>query len=195
MCFARAHERMRSYLLFALVATAFVPLYWAIADDAESQTGPFRISAIRAMPYYPATGAIRETTDLFDPRLALRNIILTSPDGSDPIHRSRIEDWDIKFGTTVTYVSVELTLTNTLRSPNQPTTVLELIANAPETGRQMQMERVDLATLGSKHGSTLHVPFFVYGTGCERLAISVRLLELDKAYDSQTRMIPFSCGE
>jgi hypothetical protein len=74
--------------------------YGAIASTSgqprpASPSSGFVIRSIRAMPYYPETGTIRRATDLFDPRLALRNIILGSTSEPDPHHRSKIEDWDI----------------------------------------------------------------------------------------------------
>jgi hypothetical protein len=165
------------------------------AGNAVQLSTPVHISAIRAMPYYPTTGKIRQTTDLFDPRLALRNVVILPPNGKDPIRRANVEDWDIEFGTTVTYIRVELAASDRHQDAVDSALGVELQVRAVGSGRMVHRQRVRLATIGSLRESNLQVPFFIYGTGCEKLEIAVRLLKGEQVYESQKRVIPFTCGE
>lgn len=153
------------------------------------------IRALRAMPYYPSTGEIRRTTDLFDPRLALRNIILGSPTGEDPLHRSKIEDWDIKFGTTVTYVEIDVEADPGPLIRDGRMIIVELEARVPNTKRLVSQQRVRLNSLVTAEGKLWRVPFFVYGTGCEKLELNARVVSGTTVYAKETRTIPFTCGE
>lgn len=156
---------------------------------AKSDPAP-TIQALRAMPYYPGTGRIRRTTDLFDTRLALRNVVIEPSDGVDPLHRTKIEDWDVEFGTTVTYVEVDVFL-----GQDPPRAVLEIQARAAETGRQIQSQQVPLAVLGPGRAGVVRVPYFVYGTGCEKLQLTARILRDGAPASRVSRTIPFTCGE
>lgn len=175
-------------------AFAFAALAHA-GGHVDAATKPLRIVAVRAMPFYPATGEIRRSTNLFDPRLALRNIVVEPSDGRDPLHRARIESWDIPFGTTATYVEVEVETAPTGVSGTRPSLAVELRARAVGTGRQLQLERVSVASIAPSESSSWHVPYMVYGTGCEELEIRVRLMADDKEIGSEVHTIPFSCGE
>jgi hypothetical protein len=161
---------------------------------AASASSGFAITAIRAMPYYPETGTIRRTTDLFDPRLALRNVPIGSASEPDPIHRSTIEDWDIPFGTTATYVEIDVSWSGEgdrlLSAP-----ALEFLAQAGRRGRVLERRRVELAPLLTGPGKIWHIPVLVYGTGCEPVNLRASLIRGTTAFTSQSRTIPFACRE
>jgi hypothetical protein len=171
----------------------------ATQTGAYAQQSPGRpalaIRAIRAMPYYPSTGELRRTTDLFDPRLVLRNIIFGAPTGEDPLHRPKIEDWDIKFGTTVTYVEIDVEADPGPLIRDGRVIFVELEAKVPNTKRVVSLQRVRLNSLVVAEGKLWRVPFFVYGTGCEKLELNARVVSGTTAYAKETRAIPFSCGE
>jgi hypothetical protein len=150
----------------------------------------FEIEAILAMPYYSTTGEIRNSTNLFDPRLALRNIIIVPSGGQDPMYRKEIKDWDILFGTTVTYVNVKVVAMTRVKRPPR----IELLARNAVTGREIQRQQIDLSRISSA-SNVWYVPFFVYGTGCEELELDVRVFDETKSFASQSRTVPFTCGE
>jgi hypothetical protein len=161
--------------------------------SAEPTIALARIVSVKAMPYYPETGAIRRSTSLFDKRLVLRNIVMPADGIGDPLGRSKIEDWDIVFGTTATYVEVDLESLDFSKLPRSMH--VELRARTADTKRELTSQSVALSTLIVGSVRALHVPFFVYGTGCEKLEIRVRLLDGSSVYGETSTMIPFSCGE
>ena len=180
----------RTLFLAASLAVAALAQAGGSADEA---TKPLRIVAVRAMPYYPGTGSIRRSTDLFDPRLALRNVIIGGDAASDPFQRTKIEDWDIESGTTVTYVDVEIESADFVKVPGSMR--IELRGRAADTRREVKTESVLLSGLLGGEGRKLHVPFFVYGTGCEPLELNARLIDGSRVVGEITRTIPFACGE
>lgn len=160
---------------------------------AGSTTEQARIVAVKAMPFYAETGTVRRSTNLFDKRLVLRNVVIPADGTDDPLRRRSIEDWDIPFGTTVTYV--EATVESLDFSTLPKTMRVELRARAADTKREIANQSVALSSLIVSGARTLYVPFFVYGTGCEKLEIHVRLLDGPKVHGETTGTIPFSCGE
>ena len=165
----------------------------ALSAQADQEGVVARIVAVRAMPYYPDTGTIRRSTDLFDRRLVLRNVVFPSGPTGDPLRRNTIEDWDIVFGTTATYVEVEVYSANFDSIPAG--THVEANARVSATGRQLMTSSVSLSGLLTRSGHVLHIPFLVYGTGCEPLEIRVKLLAGSRILGASTKTIPFSCGE
>lgn len=175
----------------AICLIAAVPMLHVVNADQVSALA--RIVAIKAMPYYPETGVIRRSTDLFDKRLVLRNVVMPEGGAGDPLRRNKIEDWDIAFGTTATYVEVDIESIDFTKLPKSAR--VEMRARATDTQRDLTTESVALSSLTTSSGRTLHVPFFVYGTGCETLELRVRLLAESNHYGEIVRTIPFSCGE
>lgn len=161
---------------------------------ARSQVqGKLRIGAIRAMPYYAESGVIRQSTDLLDRRLALRNIVMAPSSSGDPLRRPRIEDWDVVFGTTATMVDVEVVGLDA-KYENVNTRILLLVTEA-SSGRVLTKQSVELSSIIVSDARQIHVPFFVYGTGCEPVALKVTIRAGTTDVEHMERTIPFECGE
>ena len=183
------------------VVLFFVILYVACGASASTSgqssaasSSGFAITSIRAMPYYPETGTIRRTTDLFDPRLVLRNIPFGSTSEPDPHHRSKIEDWDIPFGTTATYVEIDVSFSGSPDQRGSPP-ALQFVARVSPRGRVLERRRVDLGMIVLGPHRVWHVPFLVYDTGCEPVSLSASLIRGTDTYSSRSRTIPFACRE
>jgi hypothetical protein len=178
-------SRLQSGLLLALCAA--IPVSGQVPPPVE-------IVGIRAMPYYASTGEIRRSTSLFDRRLVLRNVIIAPADGRDPLNRPTIAEWDIVFGTTATYV--EFDLESRVRGAGVPSSLhVEMHAVAVDSRREVQVERVPIASVMPFGQIKWTLPFLVYGTGCERLEITLRVVQDGDVLDELSRTIPFSCGE
>jgi hypothetical protein len=145
------------------------------AAGAAAQQSAQKIAVVRAMPYYPATGEIARDKDLFDPKLALFNLVIEHRPPSG-----------IKGGTTATYVEIEVPFS---------LSAVELEAMAVETGRILLKQSVNLAVLNTAQPGNLRVPFLVHGTGCEKLKLTARLLDGATLLDEQSRTVPFVCRE
>ena len=182
----------RAEMYFWLATLGGICATLGCAFGSASQQSQVKIEAVRAMPYYVETGAVRRTTNLFDPRLVLRNVVVGSPGGPDPLHRATIEDWDILFGTTVTYVEIDIQAARDFDLAQDLT--LELSAYAGPSRQEIERRRVPLASIAVEPQGRWRVPFFIYGTGCELLELRVRLLD-DRGYEEQVKTIPFVCGE
>lgn len=186
---------MPSNLCKTLIAfgAAFLLASELLAVNANSAS--VRVVAIHAMPYYATDGSIRRTTNLFDRRLALRNIIMYPHNGKDPGNRERIEDWDVSYGTTVTYVEAEVE-SKFSRPADLPRGVqVEMVATSLQTGRQLDKQAVAVSAIGPLGNRSWRVPFFIYGTGCERLKITVQVKYNKRTLNGKSGVIPFSCGE
>jgi hypothetical protein len=186
---------VRRYAMLLGIAGAVCAAGFAHAAAEPAPAPLVTIRAIRAMPYYAQTGEVRRTTDLMDERLQLWNIIMGSPLQPD-INRPKIEPWDAPRGTTATYVAVELTLARVWRA-QEDKAVVELQVSNAESGRHMQSQKVALENLFGTGGEekSWHVPFLIYGTGCEELKITVRVTHGKQVYDQASRTIRFHCGE
>jgi hypothetical protein len=180
-------EKVKS--LLALMG-AFITLTSAFAAD----TAPVAIAELHAMPYYPAKGVVRRTTDLFDRRLLLRNIIGEPEGGADPLRRDAIADWDIEFGTTATLVEIQLER----RVPDAvAASSLHVVfeARAIDSRRLLARQDVLWDAVAPTISRKWTLPFLVYGTGCEPLRIDVRIVSGNRVVDRKSGSIPFSCGE
>jgi hypothetical protein len=160
---------------------------------AGSAPAQLKIDSIRAMPYYVDRGIIRTSTDLFDPRLVLRNVVVPPGSAGDPLHRSRIDDWDIVFGTTATFVAVTIAGADLEQLADK--IQVSFSATAVTSGRKLAAQDVMLAPLIVKGSRQTHVPFLVYGTGCEAVELKVHLHDGKAVISHLERTIPFSCGE
>ena len=180
-----------------IVSIAFVVLLNASAIGpcvaATQDPAPIRIETIRAMPYYTEKGVIRTSTDLFDSRLVLRNVVIPAGPTGDPLHRSRIEDWDIVFGTTAVYVDVMISGAEFGKLPRQAR--LAFHAEAKTSGRTLASQEVLLSTVTVAGSQSLHIPFLVYGTGCEPVELRVQLHDANASVTEVVRTIPFACEE
>jgi hypothetical protein len=145
------------------------------------------------MPYYVDTGAIRESTDLLDKRLVLRNVVIPPGPTGDPLHRQRVEDWDLLFGTTVTFVDVTIATLDVDRVPRQAR--LSFVATGKTSARTLASQDVLLSAVMVRGTQNFHVPFFVYGTGCEPLELRVELHGVSTVSSELVRTVPFTCGE
>lgn len=178
---------------------AVITTIWlmACAHDACIAASPvsaqLRVDSIRAMPYYVDQGVIRTSTDLLDPRLVLRNIVIPQGSADDPLHRSRIEDWDIMFGTTVTLV--EVTISGADLEQLADGIRVSLVATAATSDRKLIEQDVLLAAITVRGSRQAHVPFMVYGTGCEPLELKVQLHDGKTVISHLARTVPFTCGE
>jgi len=162
---------------------------------SSAASAPVSVVAIQAMPYYPSTGNIRRSTDLFDRRLALRNVVITPSDGVDPLHRDRIADWDIPFGTTVTYIEAELD-SKELDPTKFPRDLrIEMQATSLNTRHAVGKQVIVASSVAPSGIRRWRIPFVLYGTGCEPLRISVRVTYREKSLSSLSNTIPFSCRE
>jgi hypothetical protein len=153
----------------------------------------FRIDAIGAMPYYVDQGVIRTSTDLFDKRLVLRNVVTLPNPSGDPLRRSHIGDWDVLFGTTATYVVVTVTNLDPDELPKRVR--LTFVATAKESNRALVAQDLLLSTLMIRGLAKAHIPIFVYGTGCESLELKAQIRNVKKVVSELVRTIPFTCGE
>ena len=185
-CLSRGH--MKSSVRFLCVLLAFVGA--VAAANSQEPSADATVASIRAMPFYTQTGTIRRTTDLFDPRLALRNVIIGTP--SDRDLGTPIEEWDIQAGTTITYVEVAVSVTST--SPERTSAALEFVARAGTARREIARQRVALREVSAGRGLR-QVPFLVYGTGCETVELSAQILTRGGRSSALRRTIPFTCGE
>tara|TARA_R110000868_G_scaffold47339_4_gene155372 strand:- start:2142 stop:2675 length:534 start_codon:yes stop_codon:yes gene_type:complete len=146
----------------------------------------YKISGIEAFPYYPAQGALRNEHSLFDPGLALWNVII----GHDDIQG----DWLIPGETTVTFVSVEIAANDEPVWGTKPQ--MEFQAIALETNRELSFVKFSLGGVLTSGTRTWKIPFLVHGTGCEKLQVTATLLPRENYEGSSiTRTIPFKCGE
>lgn len=157
---------------------------------AAETTAPLKIVTIKAMPYYPSTGVIRRSTNLFDPRLALRNVIIS---GGDP--RAKIEEWDIVYGTTATYIETVIESASISPATIEPSLRIEMRVRSVDSDRLVKTESVKVISIMSTESRIWYIPFFIYGTGCEKLEITVHLVSDKIIFDETSRTIPFSCGE
>jgi hypothetical protein len=186
----QSHNSMRPFVVAKLLLTASAV---GTCIVAAANTGHLSIDAIRVMPYYVGDGVVRTTTDLLDKRLALRNIIIPTGPTGDPLHRSRIEDWDIVFGTTAIVVDVTVAGADIDRKAAQ--TRILFRATTKTSGRTLASQDVALSSLTVPGLQRIHVPFLVYGTGCEPLEVKVKVVQTDESASEVVRTIPFSCGE
>jgi hypothetical protein len=152
-----------------------------------------RIESIKPMPYYIDGAGIRESTDLLNDKIVLRNIIIAPESGIDPGRRSRIDDWDVVFGTTITYVDVVLSVLESDKLSSQ--TRLSFVATGKETARVFASQDILISTVIVGGARELHVPFLVYGTGCEPLELKAHLHDESETWSELVRTIPFGCGE
>lgn len=179
----------------ALGAFAIWLLVWANDADLAGAAEPaqVRIDGVRAMPYYVDQGVIRSSTDLFDKRLVLRNVVIPPGPSGDPLRRTHIDDWDILFGTTATYVVVTVTTLDPDQLPNQLR--LSFVARAKANNRTLLSQDLLLSTLAVRGSARIHIPFLVYGTGCESLELQAQIHEMKTVVSELVRTIPFTCGE
>ena len=70
---------------------------------------------------------------------------------------------------------------------------VELVARAGK--KVVSKQRVALDDYVTEKGKTVTVPFLVYGTGCEPLAVSFALTGGKRRLDQRQIAIPFACGE
>jgi hypothetical protein len=113
--------------------------------------------------------------------------------GTDPWHRDKIEDWDIVFGTTITYVEAELDSKAHVKVPRD--VLIEMLATSEDTGRTVGKKILVASSVMPLGVRTWRVPFLIYGTGCEPLRISVRVTYHGRISSAMSNSIPFSCGE
>lgn len=174
----------------------------AICAAAGAQTGSPaapQIKSMRAMPYYPATGEIARNIDLFNRKLALTGLGCCSPLDKNPYRRKAkdhvIDENTIESGTTSVYVDVEVLWENQFVDPKANNVVVRLEAKTA-TGRILTKQDVSLASIAMPPGAwAWHVPFLVYGTGCEAITLTASGLVDGKSVGALSRSIPFLCVE
>jgi hypothetical protein len=180
-------------VIICLISTALGSPEATRAAVSTTSEAPYASLELKAMPYYLDTGTIRRSTDLFDPRLVLRNIGMSPDGGMDPLHRVTIEAWDIIYGTTVTYVEVNA---DVVRSLPKGQMIVEVIGQAKTSGPIVF--RVMVQGSGStrtRDTRTWTVPAFFYNTGCEPLTVTARMVIGGTAYATLSKTVPFKCGE
>lgn len=154
--------------LLALLAPAV-----AHAEDKKPTPPPYGIAAIRAFMFLEESGTI-DPRDMTDGKVTLWNTIIGEGDAKGP--------------SSTTVIQVELagpTFANTSGS-------LELVVTAD--GKKLLKQKVGVDTLFSE-GAKLVVPFLVYNTGCDELAITATYTTPGKKKVKKTATVPFSCGE
>jgi hypothetical protein len=70
---------------------------------------------------------------------------------------------------------------------------VELVVSAGK--KRLSRQRVSLDAYAATRGQPMTVPFVLYGTGCESLAVKVTLLAGKKTVATRQLVLPFSCGE
>ncbi len=164
-----------------------------LCSAGDSGSAPARIAGIRLMPYYTDKGDVRASTDLSDKRLVLKNIVVPADPSGDPLHREKIDSWDVVFGTTVTFVDVMIEASDFDKVSAKSR--VKFVATGKGIGRTLASESVLLSAVLVRGAQTLHLPFIVYGTGCEPLEVRVQLLDGSAVSSELSRAVPFSCGE
>jgi hypothetical protein len=176
-------------LFTCLMGCVIIPL----TSFADASSPPVRIDGIRVMPYYVDQGVVRASTDLLDKRVVLRNVVISPGSAGDPLNRPRIEDWDLPFGTTATFVDVAIAALDVERVPRQLR--ISFIATGKTSGRTIASQNVLLSAVMVRGVQKFHVPFLVYGTGCEPLELRVQLRDSSAISSELVRTVPFTCGE
>jgi len=186
---------MRSNTIKASAYFAVWLMNWSIGFCVAASSNPdqIRIDGIRVMPYYTDQGIVRTSTDLLDERLVLRNIVIPPGPMGDPLHRLRIEDWDIVFGTTAIFVDVTIAGADLIHVSARER--VSLLATAKTSARTLASQDVQLSALIVGNSQKLHVPFLVYGTGCEPVELKVQVHNSNASGPEVVRTIPFTCGD
>lgn len=157
-------------LILALLAPAVAAADTPAPPSAKKPA--YGIAAIRAFMYVEETGAI-------DPRDITQQIVLWN---------TIIGEGDAKGPSSTTMIQVELagpTFANT-------TGTLELVVTAG--GKKLLKQKLSVGTFFSE-GTKLVLPFVLYDTGCDELAIAATFTTPDKKKVKKTAAVPFACGE
>jgi hypothetical protein len=70
---------------------------------------------------------------------------------------------------------------------------VELVARAGK--KRLFRQRVSLDDYVAVRGKAMVVPFVLYGTGCQSLAVTATLAAGKRAVGERTVVLPFACGE
>src|SRR5215471_7325217 len=154
---------------------AFVVLFGSLSTiqlSAQTKVAP-KITAIRAQLYYDAKGTFSDGL-LTQKDLALWNTIIGEGSAGS--------------GSTSTFVTVEIS------GRNLPVgaTKVQITATGDKSRLiQRKIMPVDIYDERTK----FFAPLWLYGTGCEAITISARLIGGSAPATVVTRKIPFACGE
>ena len=177
---------MRNHLLLNFLGLS-VALLLAGCFPSESSKTNYTITDMRAFPYYTEKGIVRRDLNLFDRKFLLWNVMFGGDCGEECLP-------EIPGDTKVTIIEVQV------RADNEPVwaspTAIELRVRAVESRRRIKTERVHLNAVLTAEARTWFIPFTLYGTGCEELEVSARLVHGRRPLGQPlNKIIHFKCGE
>jgi len=177
------------FVVFLAAATHAVATF-ALAGQ-ETQSKLLVVQSIRAMRYDPITAQFVLTSDLFDPRQAVRRYRFDDArKQSDPP-----SFYEMSLGSPVSLIEVQLTVSSSLRHFGN-SMIIKLDVQGTSSGKLKQTQNVNLAMFtSSARERTLYIPFLIYDESCEELKLNLTVFDKERTYDTKSRIIPFSCGE
>jgi|SRR5688572_2588843 hypothetical protein len=165
---------LRSVTVAVAAATAAVALLApAAAAHAETKQPAYGVAAIRAHMVVEESGKI-------DPRDMTQHLMLWN---------TIIGEGDAEGPSSTTLIQVELAGPT---FANLASGSLEVVVTAG--GKKLLKQKLAIGTFFSE-GTKLVVPFLVYDTGCDELAITATFTTPEKKKVKKTAGVPFACGE
>jgi hypothetical protein len=142
-----------------------------VAASAVARADGAALEKLSTHLYYHQTGVVddREASGL-----ALWNTIIGEGDAQGP--------------SSATVVRVTVTGAQTLQKG-----AVEVVVTAGK--KKVLKQRVSLDGYSVDAGKPVVVPFVVYDTGCDSLAVSATLYHGRKSIGAKKAVVPFSCGE
>ena len=74
-----------------------------------------------------------------------------------------------------------------------PKGAVEVVATAGK--KKVFKQRVSLDDFVAEKGKPVVVPFLIYGTGCDSIAVAATLYDGKRTVSAKKSVLPFSCGE
>ena len=138
---------------------------------AAQDTGTPRITAVRAQLYYEETGTLSD--DVLSREFEFWNTIIGEGDAD---HASNF-----------TLITVEISGQNV----SSDALIAEISATAD--GKILEQREVPVSLYDDK--VRFYAPLLLYGTGCQKILVSARLLDSGAEISVEQKTIPFECGE
>jgi hypothetical protein len=159
---------MRTVSRIAAVATLAIT---TVASTAAPALADATLDKVSTHLYYHESGTVddREASGL-----TLWNTIIGEGDATSP--------------SSAIFVRATVSGAETLTAG-----AVELVVTAGK--KRLSRQRVSLDAYAATRGQAMTVPFVLYGTGCESIAVKVTVLAGKRTVGTRQLVLPFSCGE